>query len=407
MRYAITVEKRENSQGMKSVYLSFNHYGRRFKVSTGIVTAETLTGMTFSKTEKDWRLKTAKLTRIIGEVDKYLAYHDKEPYRAQEAALKRIIRGGGINDGKQRLCEAFPGFIATKDKASTAAVYMDTMRILEDYDPMAFVEDVDVGWLKNFEAWMRREGHNTNGIGKHMRNLRALMNWLITEGRTAEYPFRRYKIKAEMKRPTTLTAEQLATLRDLPLPKHLTKYRDIFMLSFYLCGINMVDLLKVKNLTNGRMMYTRQKTGKHISLPVCDEAMTIIKRYKGRGQLLNILDGMTDYHAFTKAANKALKKIGPVEHVSHPPRSGVNTVYHPLYPWLTMYTARYTFATLAASIGIPRETIALCLGHSWADVTAHYIAYDQRMVDEAVYKVVDLVRRTSGQWMEEKKRGGY
>ena len=40
---------------------------------------------------------------------------------------------------------------------------------------------------------------------------------------------------------------------------------------------------------------------------------------------------------------------------------------------------------------IDRETIALCLSHSWADVTDHYINYDRKRVDEAVCKVIGYV----------------
>ena len=46
----------------------------------------------------------------------------------------------------------------------------------------------------------------------------------------------------------------------------------------------------------------------------------------------------------------------------------------------------------AAELDIPRDTIALCLGHSWADVTAVYINYNERKkIDEAVKKVVEYV----------------
>ena len=38
-----------------------------------------------------------------------------------------------------------------------------------------------------------------------------------------------------------------------------------------------------------------------------------------------------------------------------------------------------------------RETIALCLGHSWADVTDHYIAYGTKRIDDAVRKIIDYV----------------
>ena len=58
---------------------------------------------------------------------------------------------------------------------------------------------------------------------------------------------------------------------------------------------------------------------------------------------------------------------------------------------MTVYTARYTFASIGAELEIPRETIALCLGNSWADVTDHYIAYGTKRIDDAVRKIIDYV----------------
>ena len=66
-------------------------------------------------------------------------------------------------------------------------------------------------------------------------------------------------------------------------------------------------------------------------------------------------------------------------------------VWHPIAEGVTVYTARYTFASIGAELEIPRETIALCLGHSWADVTDHYIAYGTKRIDDAVRKIIDYV----------------
>ena len=66
-------------------------------------------------------------------------------------------------------------------------------------------------------------------------------------------------------------------------------------------------------------------------------------------------------------------------------------VWHPIAEGMTVYTARYTFASIGAELEIPRETIALCLGHSWADVTDHYIAYGTKRIDDAVRKIIDYV----------------
>lgn len=166
------------------------------------------------------------------------------------------------------------------------------------------------------------------------------------------------------------------------------------MLDFYLCGVNSVDLLMCKNLTNGRFVGKRRKTGAMIDLPVEPEAMAIIQKYKGKDWLLSPMDNRKSYRTFDLQWNKHLKKIGRVEKTEGKDGAKKKCVYYPLFGddfQMTTYVARYSFASIAASIGIDRETIALCLSHSWADVTDHYINYDRKRVDMAVRAVIDHV----------------
>jgi integrase len=62
-----------------------------------------------------------------------------------------------------------------------------------------------------------------------------------------------------------------------------------------------------------------------------------------------------------------------------------------VYGKLTIYWMRHTWATLAAELDIPKETIAAALGHGGNDVTDIYIRFDQRKVDKANRQVIDYV----------------
>lgn len=120
-------------------------------------------------------------------------------------------------------------------------------------------------------------------------------------------------------------------------------------------------------------------------------AERIISRYRGKEWLLCPLDGYSDYKDFCHHWNDALKKIGRKEVVPDKVGRLRKVVWHPIVEGMTVYTARYTFASIGAELEIPRETIALCLGHSWADVTSHYIAYDTKRIDDAVARIVAYV----------------
>ena len=230
-----------------------------------------------------------------------------------------------------------------------------------------------------------------NAYAIHLRNIRAVFNYAIDEEYTMLYPFRKFKIKAEETRKRSLTLEQLRELRDYPCEEHQVRYRDMFMLMFYLIGINAADLFqaKKKDVINGRLEYKRAKTGRLYSVKIEPEAQAIIDKYAGKGDyLLNMMDSYANYKDFLHRMGIGLKQIGEMERVGR----GGRKVREPAFPGISSYWSRHTWATLAASLDVPKETISEALGHSFGlSVTSIYIRFDQRKVDEANRRVIDLV----------------
>ena len=145
-----------------------------------------------------------------------------------------------------------------------------------------------------------------------MKNIRAVFNYAIDEEVTLKYPFRKFKIKKEQTRKRCLSVEELRLLKNYDVEPYQELYRDIFMLIFYLVGINLEDLLHLTedNLVRGRIEYRRYKTGRLFSIKVEPEAKAIINKYRGEKYLLNIMDNRKDYTSFTTSIDRALKQIG-------------------------------------------------------------------------------------------------
>lgn len=119
------------------------------------------------------------------------------------------------------------------------------------------------------------------------------------------------------------------------------------------------------------------------------EAMELFNRHKGTDHLLFILDHWTNDEFFRRKMNKELQKIGPMH--KQPGRGG-KKIYEPLFPTLTSYWARHSWATIASSIDIPNEVIAEALGHEYGNrITNIYIRFDIKKVDIANRKVLDWV----------------
>lgn len=383
---------KRNKDGNIPVSIAVKNKNGRFFVNTGLTTSEKFTGREFPKSEKNRIAKNGALNRYITKVEEIcLNYTDLDNKKLKERINADVFCKNN-NTGK-KLVDYIHAYIDSVASSGTKEVYARTERHVRMFDNLATLENVNREWLENYRKHYS-SSLKVNTIAIDLRNIRAVFNRAIDDEITKNYPFRKFKITSERVAIRNLTAEQIAKFRDCEVEPWLEIYRDLFMLDFYLCGINAVDLLLCKRLTNGRFVGKRAKTGAPIDLPVEAEAMDIIKRYKGKDWLLSPMDERADYRSFERIWNDNLKKIGRSEKVKDKVGKLRKVIYHPLFGsdfQMTTYVARYSFASIAASIGIDRETIALCLSHSWADVTDHYISYDRKRVDEAVRKVIDYV----------------
>lgn len=299
------------------------------------------------------------------------------------AHLKELIErqtSGHYKAATYPVRDAFDEKIKALDKESTRAMYRLTIDRIGEYADLDSLKmaDIDYRWLCGFEQHLRDRGNKVNSIGIHMRNTRAVFNHLIDLGDIEQesYPFRKYKVRHEETAKRSLLIEQLRAVRDTP-EGPMKRYADIFLLIFYLLGINLIDLCNLKEITpDGRIEYRRSKTGRVFSVKVEPEALAIINRYRGKGYLLDILDRRKEkaaHKSFTSRMNRYLKR---------------------LVPGISSHWAKHSWATIAAELEIPIETISTALGHKiGSGTTAIYIRFNQRKVDDANRKVIDYLNK--------------
>lgn len=286
------------------------------------------------------------------------------------------------------LFPVFEKFAATK-KESTRLTYERTLTHLRCYaDDRLRFEDVTRSWLLGFDATMAKSAPSPNSRAIHMRNLRSVFNFAIDEGLTSWYPFRKFHIKTVKTAKRSLSVEDLRRLFTADVEPWQEPYLDFFKLSFMLVGINAVDLLHLSpdSICAGRVEFNRSKTSRFYSLKIEPEATLILEKYQGERFLLSFMDSRSDYLQFVRQCNHALKTIG-----THS-RQGLAASGVPLFPSLTTYWARHSWATVARSIGVSIDDIALALGHGDGhDLTHIYLDEDLQKIDEANRRVLDWV----------------
>lgn len=286
----------------------------------------------------------------------------------------------------------FLKFIEPK-KESTKETYMHTLNrvraFIGDAVETLHFEDITKDWLTSFNTFMAKTSPSPNARNLHFRNLRAVFNDAIENDITTFYPFRKFKFKNVETAKRSMSVEELRRLIYFPCEEHAKKYVDMFKLMFFLMGINMIDLAKLETMKGGRLDFNRSKTGHLYSMKVEPEAMALFEKYKGDKHLLFILDRWTSDEFFRRKMNKELQKIGPM---TKAPGRGGKKIYEPMFPELTSYWARHSWATIAASIDVPNEVIAEALGHEYGNrITNIYIRFDIKKVDIANRRVLDWV----------------
>ena len=260
--------------------------------------------------------------------------------------------------------------------------------------------DISRTWLEDF--YMSMSDLSVNTKSTYMRMLRRAFNWALDRDLTTNNPFRSYHIPSEETRMRDLPIEKMRQLMALDLPGMYKEYRDIYLLTFYLIGINTVDLSRLtpESLVDGRIEYRRSKTNKIYSIKVEPEAMEIINRYRGKKHLISTFDRYKDYKALQGSVNNALAKMGlpDVDADGKIKKAGNGRVImKPLQKGLSLYWARYSWATYAADLDIPKDTISESLGHSHgAKVTGVYIKFSRDKIDAANRKVIDYVLNIKG-----------
>jgi integrase len=323
-------------------------------------------------------------------------------YSANE--LRDIIENNGVIKEETTQGNFLVYYLARMekmDKRKTRLSNDTTIKKMMQYDPLLAdktFEDIDVQYIEELDAFWENQGLAVNSRAVYFRNIRAVFNRAIDDELTKNYPFRKFSIKKTPTKKRNLSLEELRLLKDYPIQNEFQeKYRDLFMLMFYMRGINAVDIfaLKKSNIRAGRINYIRSKTGKAYSVKIEPEMQVILNRYKGVDYLLDVCDGATNrqeyevkYEGFLQRMDRGLKKIGPYERKG---LGGKKTI-KPILPGLSQYWCRHTTATLMSDMGVSNDFIACSLGHENGNKTTNiYIEYNQKEVDKANRDLIDYV----------------
>lgn len=273
-------------------------------------------------------------------------------------------------------------------RKSTAALYSLTCRYFYEssrYDIL--LEGITPRVIKDFDLFMKGKGLAPSTRGTHMMHLKAIINQAIREKKVSYEvnPFEFYEKPECGVRELDISVEDVRRIRDADVSeKPLVMARDIFMLSYYLGGINLVDLVQINFKGCTTIEYVRQKSkntkkgDKKVSFTIPEEAWPIIRRWMGKNGKLNF-GYKFSYDNFRLYVTHSIIRLGE--------RLGIQQ--HVVY-----YSARKSFVQHGFELGIPLETLEYCIGQSMKANRPifNYVKIMRKHADEAIRKILDNLK---------------
>lgn len=146
--------------------------------------------------------------------------------------------------------------------------------------------DIDVAWLKRYEAWSKEQNLSASTISTRLRHLRAVFNLAIMEQaiKNDYYPFHAYKV-SKLNRETAkraLSKEDVYKVINYEGSSPLEILAiDLFTFSYLCAGINFIDMAKLKcsNIRENQIVYNREKTKRLIIIHLQQKALQLIEKY--------------------------------------------------------------------------------------------------------------------------------
>ncbi len=365
-------------------------------------------GYTLSEKEFDAKGQRVKSAGRFGEnvnrMNNIIAGKVKEVYEVftdleEEGTIKRLP----IREIKKRILgirsEADPitvidfideliGDMKTAKRYGNAAIYKNLKNKLVKFTrnkPLYF-EDINYRFLKKLETDHYAGRGDVGGLSVYMRTLRAIYNKAILAGVISKdyYPFENYKIRNHKPVRKALSEDDFTIFKDYSPVKGSYEYlaKQLFMASFYLRGMNWMDLayLKVSDIQGDfdRITYVRKKTGEPFNIKIVPALKEIMleflgEKYEPESYVFPIINAGRSKNEILIIRNKR-QKINKY----------LNTIAESLgIKHFSFYAARHTYATMGKRRGVPTAVIQESLGHKTEAITQTYLdSFENKVVDE-------------------------
>jgi site-specific recombinase XerD len=371
-----------NGKDQGPIYLRVKGLDNRLNLSTGI-----------NESTKDWDRKKERfrsrhpnaylLNRQLDEMEKKVMAYVEQATRKEELLTALGVKShmNGKETPKETLIQAIDQFVVQHKgdlSHGTIKQYGSLKTVVLEFVTSAYrqsdinLEHLNYAFVTKFKTHMEQVRNNhPNTVNKQITRLKTVLNWVIKLDWISQNPFRNFSSTTVPTVKSYLNIHEIEQFERLELSNStLELVRDGFLFMCY-TGLAYVDIrsLKQSNIQTSIdrtkiLRLSRKKTNEYCLVPLIDNAIALIEKYKGHPMILDsegvipVLSNqkMNDYLKVLKDSAGIAKNV-------------------------TCHVGRHSFATNALEFGVPIETVSKALGHRSIKTTQIYAKITEKKLN--------------------------
>lgn len=298
-------------------------------------------------------------------------FNDIIKRQVQQAEAYAILNKDKKKESRTELFEFIHRSLREWDKAkqdSTLRKYGSEVNKLKGFTGKILMRDCSTQWLIRYRNYLYQRNNQENTIWSTFKFVRLIFRKAFLEKEIENNPFDLFQMpKYKDPKKVYLSKQQLNSIEQFLQTDRATAEEMFagywFLISCY-TGLRFGDLVsfsRTRNIKDDRIVLYTSKTDELVSMPFTERLQGYFEKVDYRALYY------VNMH-YNRLLKSIAAKVGITEKVSS-------------------HTARHTFATLAATVGISQEVTAKLLGHRSLKTTAIYYRIVDSRIDSEVAKM--------------------
>ena len=331
-----------------------------------------------------------KLRNLLNDYEeRFEAIHSPDDYSCKELRdLLKSMRPHSSAGTFNQVSEQYQKELTEDGRGAYASMLKNSSRLFNDFSGGdMFLSQISTITVYEFERYMKRKDVSQTYISMTLSMIRTIVNRAIRMQLVTYnvHPFTYWKRPADPEREIDISVEEMQAIRDAkPRLKKQRIAQDLFMLSYYLGGINLIDLLAIDFRGVSILEYTRHKSrnmklsDKRISFTLQPEAKEIINKWINRNTGRLDFGYKFSYRNFLAYVTRAIKSLA-------------KDLDLPNYRKVCYYSARKSFVQHGFDLGVNLEVLEYCIGQSVKNNRPifNYLKIMRRHADVAFRRILD------------------